>query len=560
MAEGKLPPSPFPSPTEAPVTSSPFKFKTRRSPKAYDDASCGYECEFVTPPPSVLPTECAICLQVLREPHLISCCGHNFCRLCIAPIVERQRPCPLCSEPEFTVLRNKGLERSLNEQAVRCPRSGDGCGWEGELGKLLRHLNASPEPGEQLSGCDYVSVECAHGCGAKLLRRALGEHQANQCPQRPYSCVYCQQYDSIHADVVYRHWPVCKQYPIPCPNNCADYRFERQYLQTHLETECPLRVVDCDFQYAGCDVRKTRQEMSVHLRESYVEHLSLLAMTNQKLCEEVLEKEDQISRLGHENSAHITEACSELGEELSSLKTHNSSLEADVVSLMTEVAELRQNLTEEAGKRRELEEKVEHVSREEKETFQGEIEKLRKQMEHFVDSLTQQCYSVQGYIGLFPTEFTLSGFEQLLQNGQEWRSSPVYSYLEGYRFCLSVTVGGHNSEKGEHVSVHVCLMRGEFDNRLAWPFRGKITVQLLNRLADRNHATGVIHFSEHTPAVYGERVMEGGGEVGRGWGQQKFISHSDLGHNAMKNRQYLVDDSLRFRITKVESFFVTPEK
>ena len=546
MSASKLPPSP----AEPPVA-MPFRFKSVRSPKTYANDSGGYECEFVVPPPDVLPTECAICLHVLREPHLISCCGHNYCRSCISPVAKGQRPCPLCSEPTFTVLHNKGLERSLNEQLVRCPRSAIGCGWTGALGKLLRHLNEEPEPGEQLSGCDYIRIECAHGCGAKLLRHVMGDHQANQCPQRPYSCIHCNEYESIHADVVYRHWPVCKSFPIPCPNNCSDYHFERRCLDSHLEEECPLRVVECDFHYAGCDEKRPRREMEAHLKESHMLHLSLLATINQKLCEEVLEKDEQISKLSQEVDARVSEVRAELKDEIASLRTQNSCLQEEVASLRSQASGLRESLAEEGRQRAEMERKMERSTQAGRESFQEEIDKLYKQLEGFKAALMRQCYSVQAYVGLFPTEFTLPNFEQLLQTGRDWYSPPVYSHLEGYRFCLCVNISGHNSQKGTHISVYICLMRGEFDHQLSWPFRGEVTIQLLNRLADRNHATGVIHFTDHTPSVYSQQVVEGE-RAGRGWGQQKFISHSDLSYNAVINRQYLLDDSLQFRIVRVK--------
>ena len=48
----------------------------------------GYECEFVEPPPKQFQSECPICLQILREPRLIDCCGHNYCVACIAGVSE----------------------------------------------------------------------------------------------------------------------------------------------------------------------------------------------------------------------------------------------------------------------------------------------------------------------------------------------------------------------------------------------------------------------------------------------------------------------------------------
>ena len=47
----------------------------------------GYECE---PPPKSLRHKCSICLQIVREPHLISCCGNNFCAvLCVLNVFRK---------------------------------------------------------------------------------------------------------------------------------------------------------------------------------------------------------------------------------------------------------------------------------------------------------------------------------------------------------------------------------------------------------------------------------------------------------------------------------------
>ena len=41
----------------------------------------GYDYEFVNPPPMSL--ECSVCLLTLCDPHVISCCGYEFCQVCI---------------------------------------------------------------------------------------------------------------------------------------------------------------------------------------------------------------------------------------------------------------------------------------------------------------------------------------------------------------------------------------------------------------------------------------------------------------------------------------------
>ena len=154
----------------------------------------GYDCEFVTPPPDAFQTECPVCLQIPKEPCLISCkCGKEFCRECIERIKQDNKPCPLCNKSEFTFLRHHGSERYLNAQEVFCSRKNDGCEWKGKLKDYEQHLNESPAPDNQLNGCRFVEVECKHECGGWFQRRYIATHQDQECLERPYSWQYCNE-------------------------------------------------------------------------------------------------------------------------------------------------------------------------------------------------------------------------------------------------------------------------------------------------------------------------------------------------------------------------------
>ena len=76
-----------------------------------------------------------------------------------------------------------------------------------------------------------------------------------------------------------------------------------------------------------------------------------------------------------------------------------------------------------------------------------------------------------------------------------------YTHPHGYKKFLRVNANGHGDGEGSHISVFVHLMRGEFDDHLKWPFRGDITIQLLNQLEDKKqqHHTETIHFNDKTP-------------------------------------------------------------
>ena len=89
-------------------------------------------------------------------------------------------------------------------------------------------------------------------------------------------------------------------------------------------------------------------------------------------------------------------------------------------------------------------------------------------------------------------------------------------------------------------------MPGEYDDTLDWPFQGEVTVELLNQLEDNNHHKYVIHFNHETPEYHKNRKEE---EDYKGWGQPKFIPHTDLGHNSSTNTQYLMNDTLYFKVS-----------
>ena len=67
-----------------------------------------------------------------------------------------------------------------------------------------------------------------------------------------------------------------------------------------------------------------------------------------------------------------------------------------------------------------------------------------------------------------------------------------YTSHGGYNMCINVVANGYDEGESTHVSVFVHLMCGENDDHLPWPFTGRVTVELLNQLEDKNHHSRVI--------------------------------------------------------------------
>ena len=147
-----------------------------------------------------------------------------------------------------------------------------------------------------------------------------------------------------------------------------------------------------------------------------------------------------------------------------------------------------------------------------------------------------------------PHQFIVTDFEQHKESGHLWYSPSVYTHHKGYRMCLRVDANGNGDGKGTHVSVYSHLVRGEFDSHLRWPFRGNITIQLLNQLENRQHWAVTIPYTNGTSeaSAASRRVTDGERSLGRG--KPKFIPHSALGLSVASNRQYLKDNCLMFRV------------
>ena len=466
----------------------------------------GYDCNFVDPPPKRL--ECPICLLTLRMPHVTSCCGNHFCQPCIDPLCKpsppnsqsvcvSQRPCPICQEPRFSVMLHKGLMREVNELKVFCANRNLGCGWSGELGSLRKHLDpssavfsgsASGPPG----GCQYEVVSCSVGCGERIQRRLLSFHEGEQCPRRPVTCSFCGKYKSFHFDVVHNHHLVCESYPVSCLNECGVGVQPRSEMKKHVENECPLQLLECDFRYAGCRTKLKREDFDRHMSEKWKEHISLLSALNARLLEE---KEEKIQRLA---SAVV--------------------------------------------------EKSEQIER----------------LSNAVSRLTQVCEGMQLRLNPVPPfDFTITDVSHLKKNDLLFHSPPFYSHMGGYKLSIRVRVNG-GQLKGWYMSVYLFMMRGEYDDDLEWPFKGSVTIQLLN-VQDK---TGV-GLSGHREVILDcKTIAESRSPFKRvteyempdwGCGVEEFISHDELfrksgksGQTAAVESEYIANDCAHFRVPKVE--------
>ena len=133
--------------------------------------------------------------------------------------------------------------------------------------------------------------------------------------------------------------------------------------------------------------------------------------------------------------------------------------------------------------------------------------------------------------------------------GDVWYSVPFYSTTNGYKLQLRVDANGFASGKDTHLSLGVHLMKGENDKSLKWPLNSEITVALLNWREDNGHVETILHHY-NLPIEDRTRVLDGDtAPASQVTGQ--FISHMELPYNANNNTEYLHNDTLCFRVSKV---------
>ena len=68
----------------------------------------------------------------------------------------------------------------------------------------------------------------------------------------------------------------------------------------------------------------------------------------------------------------------------------------------------------------------------------------------------------------------------------------IYTHSRGYKMCVQINANGYEQANGTHVSLYTCMLKGEYDDKLSWPFRGEIAVELLSQdptHTERNHYT-----------------------------------------------------------------------
>ncbi len=465
--------------------------------------------DFVEP----LPEEytCSVCLDVLKEPHLTTCCGKHFCKGCIERVVNDENPCPLCNQAGFLAVIDKGVERRVLSLKVRCPNKELGCNWVGEMRDRQGHLDL------QKGQCEHRHINCPNSCGDRVPKAELDNHLTDSCSKRKVICQYCNQYSTFGE--IEDHNRSCVEFPVKCPNGCSDSEIPRGSLPQHL-LQCPFQPVPCEFEGIGCTTQVRRNEMALHMERASQVHLGQMSRFCIDLMRGLQEKDSE--------TAELKRSLQEKDQEMAQLRDALRKLQVDFQSQL----QVQQDLF-----RSKLQERSDQL-----ETLELHVQTQDDQHEQ-VEKLSHRVLILETLVNVPPYYFTMTNFALHKRGTTQWMCPAFHNELGGYKMALEISAYGEGAGKGTHVSVYIRIMRGEYDDLLRWPLKASVTIQLISQLNDA-------HYEMTTPVYEWTRVREG--VVGVGWGWDRFVAHSDLEFNTQRRTEYLRNDRLNFRVICVD--------
>ena len=230
--------------------------------------------------PSPIPKDylCLLCKGLLSDPCHITCCKSRYCVSCANRMLTTSYPCVKCAKKQYRKEVNdkdKGIKKEVQQLQVFCPMQVGGCLWSGKIKDLENHLCWGEFDTNETSNCRFLPVPCPKKCGRGVPRRDMEEHLQVDCESRFMTCGKCGFKGTSEA--IAGHESKCGTLPVECPNGCKMPGIKQNRLSFHLDGECPLRLIACDYQHIGCDERLQFKDHQPHNERNIQEHFKMMS-------------------------------------------------------------------------------------------------------------------------------------------------------------------------------------------------------------------------------------------------------------------------------------------
>ena len=319
------------------------------------------------------------------------------------------------------------------------------------------------------------------------------------------------------------HIASCQFALVPCPNNCEEDKgagellLIRKHLDQHLKKKCPKRAYECPH----CGEKGT---------------FASITEDHDQVCEK------KIITCPNKGSG-----CS-LSMERGKIKEHVSSdCEYTEVACVYESLGCGVRMLRKDREKHEKEDREKHLDlslatvrsqKEQHKTLSDTINLLEKQVKNVSCKVKLHEEQHKALSAGEAVVFQLPGYASMKEKNERFCSTSFYTHPGGYKMLIRVYANGISYGEGTHVSVFTKILEGLYDDELHWPFHGTVTYELLNQLGDDDHCKKCSTYDASKDM-----------KVGSSHGYPGFVPHSSLGHNPATNTQYLLDDTLYFRVS-----------
>ena len=315
------------------------------------------------------------------------------------------------------------------------------------------------------------------------------------------------------------HLGECEEFPVDCPNGCeaagetGTRQVKRGAVPLHL-TECPLQRVECPYREYGCGEEMERRQLDLHERENIHTHFRL-AIVKRKQIESTELKETQIPQANHKIN---------LWEKLSAVK------DSEIILINKEIKELKTLSLEMKQKQIESNCKIKLLEKSSVDK-DWEIISAKKEIKELIEIIST---FVSGQL-----EWRIKGVKQKMEKKEDSYSDPFYVGL--YKCQGYIVWDCSNTGK---VGCFIYIMKGEFDEKLKWPFIFRHKFVLFNQ--NRNEDNHILSYdiTKDDLQKYPHCLQKPTEERNKGIGTVSFISNTEI-----LTEKYCKEDSISLLIT-----------
>ena len=353
-------------------------------------------------------------------------------------------------------------------------------------------------------------------CGNLLSKESYDRLQGQPCP-------VCRE-ENLTANKDKFHRRKVATLKVRCPHKAEGCEWEGELgsLEQHFNSskqlcaeECQYVDVDCPH---SCGERFKRHALQLHMKDCVsfmlAQEVPKLKVIVQEQSEQIKQQEDKIEQLENQIKDQIKQQGDLIKQQGDQIKQQGDQIKQQGDQIKQQGDQIKQQ--------------VDLIKQ------QGDLIKQQG------DQIKQQGDQMDIILKMAipPVSIVMDDFGQCKRNDVDWYSPPFYSHVRGYKMCLNVCANGHGDGEGTHVSVFVCLMMGEFDDDLKWPFSGTFTIQLkavIYPSLPQYQLTLLLDADDINARAACRKPTE---EINKGFGYPQFISHRDLyaGNYLMNNK------------------------